>query len=681
MQKYTNFIASTTASNSTLVVLSNASCVVYIAGTLGAATLYSDNGVTPLANPFLSSATGRIDFYAANGRYDVVVSKVGFLSVTISDIELDDLLAPSGSNSVGYLPAGTGAVATTVQTKLREGLSVKDFGATGNGVTDDTVAIQLAFTSAAALTPKKTVYFPAGTYVINPSTIIDATGCNIDGEGQSVSIIKPSALAQPDVNALFVHLRYVSDSNFTVSNIQIDLTNVTYAGVHPSTQRSSHLLVFNCTNWSVRNCSFTGISNNHIGMYPNGGNYWEVTDCYFQNLVPSIQYSQAINIQANSGTHRVLNNVMNGTGLFSNSADGLVSNNVAYNISFGAGLAFGPAIGCENNVITNNHLTGGFGSPDVNNTYTAGIENWGANSVITGNYCADNSGSGIAHGGPNGVIANNICLNNGQGGSLLSGITAYSILAPIVTGPSNSVITGNLCSDTQAVKTQIYGYRESGAGVFTGMMVHSNYFYGNLTGDQLLFQTLPQVLRSNSPAWMPSMSVGSATPATNVNLLSNSFQSLTGVDASALRVIDSFASTATSGNRGINFQMSTAAAVTNVTPVFINNTTTTGAGAITNQTGIFIQDLTTGTNIKAIQTNVAAGANKYNIFVSGTAPNYFAGEVQIAGGATPILHSITAQNNGAGAAVGTVTNAPAAGNPTKWIAFDDAGVTRYIPAW
>jgi hypothetical protein len=213
------------------------------------------------------------------------------------------------------------------------------------------------------------------------------------------------------------------------------------------------------------------------------------------------------------------------------------------------------------------------------------------------------------------------------------------------------------------------------------MMVHSNYFYGNLTGDQLLFQTLPQVLRSNSPAWMPSMSVGSATPATNVNLLSNSFQSLTGVDASALRVIDSFTSTATSGNRGINFQMSTAAAVTNVTPVFINNTTTTGAGAITNQTGIFIQDLTTGTNIKAIQTNVAAGANKYNIFASGTAPNYFAGEVQIAGGATPILHSITAQNNGAGVAAGTVTNAPVAGNPTKWIAFDDAGVTRYIPAW
>jgi hypothetical protein len=688
VQKYTNFIASTTATNSTLTVLSNASCVVYIAGTLGAATLYSDNGVTPLANPFLSSATGRIDFYAANGRYDVVVSKVGFLSVTISDIELDDLLAPSGSNSVGYLPAGTGAVATTVQTKLREGLSVKDFGATGNGVTDDTVAIQLAFTSAAALTPKKTVYFPAGTYVINPSTLIDPTGCSIDGDGQNVSIIKPSVLVVPAVAGLYTHFVYNTDSNFTVSNIQIDLTNVTYLGASVSlAQRSAHILVFNCTNWAIRNCSFIGISNNMIGVYGNGGNYWEVVDCYFENLVPSDRYTQSINIQENSGKHKVLGNVMNGCGLFSASGEGLVSNNICYNIAYGAGLAFGPEPTAKNNVITNNHCTGGFGF-DENSTYTSGIENWTDDAIITGNYMSNNAGSGISHGGQNGLVANNICLNNGNYSGAFppatpaNGITAFSILSPYVSNPANSVITGNICSDTQATKTQGYGYRESGtlAG-FTGMMVHSNYFYGNLTGDQLLVQTLPQVLRSNSPAWMPSMSVGSATPATNVNLLSNSFQSLTGVDASALRVIDSFTSTATSGNRGINFQMSTAAAVTNVTPVFINNTTTTGAGAITNQTGIFIQDLTTGTNIKAIQTNVAAGANKYNIFASGTAPNYFAGEVQIAGGATPILHSITAQNNGAGVAAGTVTNAPVAGNPTKWIAFDDAGVTRYIPAW
>lgn len=37
--------------------------------------------------------------------------------------------------------------------------------------------------------------------------------------------------------------------------------------------------------------------------------------------------------------------------------------------------------------------------------------------------------------------------------------------------------------------------------------------------------------------------------------------------------------------------------------------------------------------------------------------------------------------NGAAAAAGTLGNAPTAGNPTKWIPIDDAGTTRYIPAW
>ena len=77
---------------------------------------------------------------------------------------VSDLAASSGSSLVGFLQAGTGAVATTVQSKLRDVVSVKDFGAVGDGVADDTAAIQAAINTGFNLV------FPAGTYLANNLT-------------------------------------------------------------------------------------------------------------------------------------------------------------------------------------------------------------------------------------------------------------------------------------------------------------------------------------------------------------------------------------------------------------------------------------------------------------------------------------------------------------------------------
>lgn len=51
------------------------------------------------------------------------------------------------------------------------------------------------------------------------------------------------------------------------------------------------------------------------------------------------------------------------------------------------------------------------------------------------------------------------------------------------------------------------------------------------------------------------------------------------------------------------------------------------------------------------------------------------------GGTFPLISTDIALTNNAGANVGTLTNAPAAGNPTKWIKISDGGTPRYIPAW
>ncbi len=55
------------------------------------------------------------------------------------------------------------------------------------------------------------------------------------------------------------------------------------------------------------------------------------------------------------------------------------------------------------------------------------------------------------------------------------------------------------------------------------------------------------------------------------------------------------------------------------------------------------------------------------------------GQVRAAS-AAPFGSTVTA-TNGAGAATGTLTNAPVAGNPTKWVPYNDNGTTRYQPMW
>ena len=89
------------------------------------------------------------------------------------------------SSQVSYDPPFTGSVATNVEAKLAQTVSVMDFGATGDGVTDDTAAIQAA--AAALGTSPGTVFFPAGTYVVT-GKVSCYSGQNFISEGAALDV-------------------------------------------------------------------------------------------------------------------------------------------------------------------------------------------------------------------------------------------------------------------------------------------------------------------------------------------------------------------------------------------------------------------------------------------------------------------------------------------------------------
>jgi hypothetical protein len=104
---------------------------------------------------------------------------------------LVDLAASSGSSLVGFIQSGTGAVARTVQSKGRDSVSVMDFGAVGDGVTDDSAAIQAAIDAVLSAGGGR-VHVPAGSYVIGTS-LKPKTGVLISGDGYGTQLIQKAA--------------------------------------------------------------------------------------------------------------------------------------------------------------------------------------------------------------------------------------------------------------------------------------------------------------------------------------------------------------------------------------------------------------------------------------------------------------------------------------------------------
>lgn len=123
----------------------------YAAGTTTPqATYTSSTGTIAHANPIVLNSAGRVatgQVWITDGlNYKFVLQDSTATTIATYDnvnstYISSDLAASSGSSLIGFIQAGTGAVAETVQAKLRQIVNVKDVGAVCDGATDDWAAI------------------------------------------------------------------------------------------------------------------------------------------------------------------------------------------------------------------------------------------------------------------------------------------------------------------------------------------------------------------------------------------------------------------------------------------------------------------------------------------------------------------------------------------------------------
>ena len=135
--------------------------------------------------------------------------------------EFSDITVLSGYTyadiAVGYAaqtgPTQSDPVVRTVQAKLDDFADVRDFGAVGDGVADDTAAINRAlfqlYCRQSNSQVRRSLYFPAGTYKIT-ETIIIPSYAKLVGEGADCTIIQLDTSG--DISSLSAYVARFGDS-------------------------------------------------------------------------------------------------------------------------------------------------------------------------------------------------------------------------------------------------------------------------------------------------------------------------------------------------------------------------------------------------------------------------------------------------------------------------------------
>jgi len=200
------------------------------------------DGVLDMTTPGTADRASKYFVYDASGLPSV---SSGSGTDTALRTDLANASASlAGSRLSGFRQTGTGATARTVDAKLKDTVSVKDFGAVGDGVTDDTAAIN------AALATKKSVYFPSGTYMTTGGHVIpyvnETTDQTIFGDAAFSTIIKKIS----GTSAVFDFRQYVHSS---IKDLTIDGNSLAGVGVMWRSHNSTieHIIIKNVADYAI----------------------------------------------------------------------------------------------------------------------------------------------------------------------------------------------------------------------------------------------------------------------------------------------------------------------------------------------------------------------------------------------------------------------------------------------
>lgn len=172
-----------------------------------------------------------------------------------------------------------GSTARTLAARFGERFNVRDFGAAGDGTTDDTTAFQAAITAALASSSIKTVFVPDGRYSLPGATSLDpgAGGIAIVGQSREGTILLINEGTSGAKRYTFKNIADTAKGDLSFENVQFQGTLATTA------QRAGNPLWLDYySHVRIHNCKFYSIGGEAMDFHYCGA--FECTDSWFENI-------------------------------------------------------------------------------------------------------------------------------------------------------------------------------------------------------------------------------------------------------------------------------------------------------------------------------------------------------------------------------------------------------------